>query len=119
MGKAAKREKAKRRRYFKNLAGKSPDRFAFEWEKRLSSWLFLINESAGLFSDDNGYPIAPVFTIVDEAISILDECGEDTFKQYGKKTFDLLTTQCSISLSAKVFPQFYRIDKGKTICERP
>ena len=119
MGKAATREKAKRRRYFKNLAGSNPERFVFEWEKRLSSWLFLINERAGRLSDDEGNPVPPVSAIVDEALSMLEACGEEVFQQYGGKTFDLLTSQCCRSLSVKAFPQFFRVASGKRMCERP
>ena len=119
MGKAAKREKAKRRRYFQRLAKRNPTRFSLEWDKRLSSWLFWINRNVGRLSDRNGDSVPAVFSVVDEAISILEACGKDIFKQYAKETFDLLSTQCCISFSKKAFPQFYRISNGKRLYERP
>jgi hypothetical protein len=94
MGKAAKREKANRRRYFIRLTQNRPERFEMEWEKRLSSWLVYIEKNAGRFSDDDGNRISSIFGVVEEAMGILEACGQDKFSQYAKQTFDLLSTEC-------------------------
>ena len=108
MGKAAKREKARRRRYFQRLSETNPQRFEMEWEKRLSSWLIAINKDAGRLSNHKGETIPPVFSIVDEAMGILEACSQEIFGQYAKKTFRLLTTQCCIAFSAKAVSEIYR-----------
>ncbi len=99
MGKAAKREKAKRIKYFKRIAGSNPKKFATEWDKRLSSWLYLIKENAGMLSDHNGDQVPPVFSVVDEAMHILEECGSEAFREYGKETFSLLSAECCRAFS--------------------
>lgn len=111
MGKAANREKAKRIRYFKRLSQNRPERFEMEWEKRLSSWLAYIDKNAGRFSDDDGNRISSIFGLVDEAMGILEACGQDKFSQYAKQTFDLLSAECCRAFSIQVVPQLFRLSK--------
>lgn len=111
MSKAAKRQKAKRLKYFKRLSETNSQRFEMEWEKRLSSWLIAINKDAGRLLNHKGETIPPIFGVADEALRILEGCGENIFNKYAKKTFDLLTIQCCISFSKKALPKFYRLNK--------
>lgn len=113
MGKAAKREKAKRRKFFKSLAERDARNFAMEWEKRLSSWLFDIKKYAGKLSNWKGERRPPVFSIVDEAMSILEACGQKIFDKYASETYELLTNQCCISFSEEGVPQFYKMSNIK------
>ena len=113
MSKAAKREKSKRRKFFKRLSSTNPHKFDREWERRLSSWLIEIERKAGKLYDDEGETIPPIFGIVDEALHILEGCGENIFNKYAKYTVGLLTTQCCMSFSKKVLPQLYRINNGR------
>lgn len=117
MGKAAKRQKAKRTRHFQRLAKSNPARFEFEWEKTLSGWLFWINKNAGKLRDDDGNPVKPVFSIVNNALEILEACGKRTYRKYAEKTYDVLSTQCHISFS-NCLPKFYRDSKDKRMRER-
>ena len=121
MSKAAKRQKAKRRRKFKDWAENDPQKFGVEWKKLVTGWLYWIGKNAGNLDlwDDHADHIPSIFTVVDEAMSILETCGQDIFRRYARETFDLLTTQCCISFSISVFPQFYRVSNGKRLCERP
>lgn len=111
MSKEAKREKAKRRKYLKRLSKNDPQKFDREWEKRISSWMIEIEKNAGGLRDNKSRAIPAVFRIVDDALSILEECDKDIVNKYAKKTFDLLTTQCCISFSKKALPKFYRLNK--------
>lgn len=113
MGKAAKREKAKRRNFFKSLAERDVQKFDMEWEKRLSSWLFDIEKYAGKLSDWKGEQRPPVFSIVDEAMRILEACGQKIFYKYARETYELLTTQCCASFSEEGVPHFYRMSNIK------
>ena len=111
MSKAAKRQKAKRLKYFKRLSKNDLQKFDSEWEKRISSWMIQIEKNAGRLRDNKGRAVPAVFRIVDDALIILEECGKDIVNKYAKKTFDLLTTQCRISFSKKALPKFYRLNK--------
>lgn len=111
MSKAAKRQKAKRLKYFKRLSKNDLQKFDSEWEKRISSWMIEIEKNAGRLCDNKGKLIPAVFSIIDDALNILEECGKDIVNKYAKKTFDLLTTQCCISFSKKALPKFYRLNK--------
>jgi hypothetical protein len=111
MSKAAKRQKAKRLKYFKRLSKNDLQKFDREWEKRISSWMIEIEKNAGRLRDNKARVIPAVFCIVDDALIILEECGKDIVNKYAKKTFDLLTTQCRISFSKKALPKFYRLNK--------
>lgn len=113
MGKAAKREKAKRRKFLKSLSERDAQKFEMEWEKRLSSWLLDIEKCAGKLSNWKGDQRPPVFSIVDEAMSILDACGQKIFDKYARETYELLTNQCCISFSEEGVPQFYRMSNTK------
>ena len=111
MSKAAKREKAKRLKYFKRLSKNDLQKFDREWEKRISSWMIEIEKNAGRLRDNKARVIPAVFCIVDDALTILEGCGKDMVDKYGKMTFDLLTTQCCISFSKEALPKFYRLNK--------
>lgn len=115
MGKAAKRQKAKRRKLFKSLSERDAQKFEMEWEKRLSSWLFDIEKYACKLSNWKGEQRPPVFSIVDEAMSILDACGQKIFDKYARETYELLTTQCCVSFSGKGVPHFYRMSNLKRL----
>lgn len=115
MGKAAKREKAKRRKFFKSLSERDAQKFDMEWEKRLSSWLFDIEKYAGRLSNWKGEQRPPVFSIVDEAINILEACGQKIFDKYARETYELLTAQCCVSFSKEGVPQFYRMSNLKSL----
>ena len=103
MGKAAKREKAKRRKYFQKLSKSNLKKFDMEWEIRINDWLFWINKNAGKFTqqDDTGESVNTVFAIVDEAISILEYCGDKIFQRHAKPTYEVLVNQCCKALSRK------------------
>ena len=111
MSKAAKRQKAKRLKYFRRLSENDLQKFDREWDKRISSWMIEIEKNAGRLHDNKGRVIPAVFSIVDDALTILRECGKDIVNKYAKKTFDLLSTQCRISFSKKALPKFYRLNK--------
>lgn len=122
MGKAAQRERAKRVHYLKRLAETQRDRFTMEWEKRVTSWLYLIHKNAGKFSDfsdEEGIRFSQIFSLVDEAMSILEACGPDKFSEYAEKTYKLLCNECCRAFSAEVIPQLVRRSKRSQLVWKP
>ena len=82
MGKAAKRRKEMRMKYLAKLAERHPARFENEWEKRLSSWIEQIRKDAGRLKSKKDKTVAPVFGLVEEIMTILKNCGEETYCKY-------------------------------------
>ncbi len=81
-------------KYLVCLAHEDPERFDAEWERRMSSWLELIRRDAGRWKNSIGNPVPPVFSIVDEAMTLLEGCGRLVYEKYAKEAHDLLTSEC-------------------------
>jgi aspartate aminotransferase-like enzyme len=94
MGKAASQRRMKRMKFLVRLAGKDPAGFDVEWERRLSSWLELIRREAGRWRSKPGTPAPSVFDIVDEALNVLEKCGEAAYARHAREAHDLLTLEC-------------------------
>ena len=110
MGKAASQRRLKRMKYLVRLARDDPDRFDTEWEKRLSSWLELIRQDAGRLRDRKNRSIPSIFARVDEALTILEACGEKVWRQYAEGTFDLLATECCRQFGRRVDRRLFRLN---------
>jgi len=91
--------------YLKRLANESPERFAAQWEKRVSSWLCTIHQRA----DEITIQSPAVFAVLDEAMEILKNCGRETFSKYGPETHDILGAECCRAVSLKTVPDLYRL----------
>jgi hypothetical protein len=118
MGKEARRKKSKRIRYLRRLAETDSKKFAREWEKRLSSWLYLIRENAGVLLDHNDDHVPAVFSVVDEAMDLLKECGAEMFKKYGKETFGLLSSECCRAFSFHAGRELFRLSQWHKLLEQ-
>jgi hypothetical protein len=105
--KAALRARSKRKKYFVVLAREHPDRFEDEWVKRVDSWLLWIKDHAGKVDKEQG-GIASVFSVIDEALLILEQCGDEFYAKYGPPALDVLVGQCCVSLSREVIPQILK-----------
>lgn len=110
MGKAANRRRIKRARYLARLASEKPERFAEEWEKRVSSWMEQIGKDAGQLNDRETGALSPVFERVDEAMLVLHHCGEETYRRYAPEAWDLLTTECCMQFGRRVDPRLFRVN---------
>jgi len=97
MGKAAKRAKAKRQKYFKYLSETNPDQFDYEWKKRIPSW------ERELIRSPNKYRNCRNNSLLDEALNILKECGEEFYKKYCTMTIATLDVE-------RFNPSFYQTD---------
>lgn len=87
MGKAAQRRKASQIKYLKGLAENDPRRFEKAVDRRTISWLYEIERRKGNMSVNS----PSVFSVVDNAMVILDGCGRKVFKELGpdiKKSLD-------------------------------
>ncbi|MBL0717099.1 MAG: hypothetical protein JJV89_03520 [Desulfosarcina sp.] len=92
MGKATKRAKAKRKKYFTRLAIKNPKQFITEYSKRLSSWSKEIEKSGGKQREE----------MLTEALNILNACGKDIFIEYSDITHEILFEQFNPSFFLSV-----------------
>jgi len=92
MGKAAKRARAKRKKYFIGLSVENPEKFISEYSKRLSSWSKKIEKSGGKQREKTLY----------EALNILNACGKDTFTKYAAITREVLFEQFNPSFFLSV-----------------
>lgn len=110
MGKAAIHRRIKRRRYLARLANEKPERFEKEWEKRLSSWMKQIRRDAGQLWDRETGALPPLFERVDEAMLVLQHCGEETYQRYAPEAWDLLTTECCRQFGRRVDPRLFRVN---------
>ena len=85
MGKAARRRKAFRRKYFKHLSETNPKQFDCEWrKKRIPSW------ERELMKSPNKYKNSRNNSLLDEALSILKQCSEKFYKKYSSMTISIL-----------------------------
>ncbi|MDP2646305.1 MAG: hypothetical protein Q8P24_15310 [Desulfobacterales bacterium] len=107
MGKAAKRQKAKRRNYFKHLSETSPNQFKHEWGKRIDSWVNEITKCGGKRYDSCGVRRPSFSEIQDEALNILEACGPGTFRKYGGWTRAVLEPE-------RFLPSYFVTEPGST-----
>jgi hypothetical protein len=110
MGSAASQRRMKRMKYLARLAKEEPERFDKEWERRLTSWLKMIGRDAGIFKDDQCRPVQPVFDLIEEALTILERCGDAVYVKYARDTFDLLSNECCKQFAVRVDPRLYRLN---------
>lgn len=109
MGKAAVRAGRKRLKYLRHLALRNPDKFDMEWEKRMASWIITIHKVAGVLRNDRGERVRAVFSIVEEALTILSQCGTETFRKLAVHTQSTLDAECCRALSLKISPALYKL----------
>jgi hypothetical protein len=110
MGTAASQRRMKRMKYLAKVAKDEPERFDFEWDKRLSSWLDIIRKDAGRLNDRKNGKVSPVFDIITEALRVLESCGETTYRKHAKETFDILSNECCRLLAGHIDPRLFRLN---------
>jgi hypothetical protein len=110
MMKEAQRQHRKRVKHLATLAVTDPAAFALAWNKRLGSWAEEIQRLAGVLRDHNGVAPPAVFELVNRALIVLKEVGEEEYQTHGRKTKDFLT---HVALKAFAMntgnPQLYRL----------
>ena len=98
ISKAAKRAKVKRRRHLKNLSKIDRKLFDYEWsKKRIPSW------ERELMRFPNKYKNSRNNSLLDEALTILKQCGEEFFKKYSPMTIAILDVD-------RFNPSFFQTD---------
>lgn len=108
MGKATKRRQDNRKRYLVNLSSTSPERFEYQLERRIESWLKEIRLAANT-SDRK------VFSILDEAMSILEACGKKVYNQYASYTNGILCDACCQTVAGTFDSRLYRLSNFRTL----
>ena len=105
MGKAADQRRNKRMKYLVKLVNEKPESFKNEWEKKLSSWIELIQRDAGRLKCIKGQSIPPVFDRVDEAMFILKSSGDTIFRKYAHETHNFPKNKsCRVSKLILFYP---------------
>lgn len=107
MGKAADRRNQRRGTFLSQLFLENPERFEFEWEKRVLSWLSDIR----MATKDGNMQGPSVFRIVDHAASVLRGCGEEAVRKHGEATRRLLENTCCRALSQQFDKRLYRLNR--------
>jgi len=46
---------------------------------------------------------------VDDAMAVLERCGEDTYRKYAGEAWELLSTECCRSFGSRVDRNLYRL----------
>lgn len=117
MGRASRQRNLSRMKKLAGLAGKDPELFDFEWEKRVSSWLDQIRKDAGVWQQtiktgkkEIKAIVSPVFKLVDIALETLMYCGMDTYEKYAEETCEILSTECCRQFGIRVDRNFYRLN---------
>jgi len=110
MGSAASQRRMKRMKYLANLAKEEPERFEKEWDRRLNSWLGMIRRDAGILKGQNDKPVSPVFDLIEEALVVLERCGEPIYSEYAKETFEILSNECCSSLAVHIDPRIFHLN---------
>lgn len=105
-------------KYLVSLAKDDPERFDFEWDKRISSWLDMIRRDAGRLRDRGNVPVPPVFDIIQEALMVLERCGKEIYAQYAKETLDILGNECCTLLAGHIDPRIFRLNNYKMFNSR-
>ena len=110
MGKAAKREKARKLKYLARLAATNPKRFQEEWHKRMDSWLWEVRKRAGKLVDEHGKPVPSAFQVVESARELLMKCGikEEALDEHC--SVDVLINECCRTLSHHFDSRLYKIN---------
>ena len=110
MGSAASQRRMKRMKYLAHLAQKEPEIFEKKWELRLNSWLGMIRRDAGMLKDLKDNPVPPVFEVIEEALRVLERCGEPAYSKYAKETFEILSNKCCSTIAVHIDPRIFRLN---------
>jgi hypothetical protein len=114
MGKAAKRQRRRVTDYLARLSYEEPERFEYQWDKRMGSWLREIRDLAEKWAQGKATR-KRVFGIVDRAMEILEACDEKIYRKYGPKTFGQLSHECAAQLAIIIDPRLYRLSNQDAI----
>lgn len=106
MGKAARRERNKTIKFLSGLAQENPERFIDEWDVRLSGWLKEITSYKHGFIASNR-----VFQILESALQLLIDCGDDAIRLQYSDTCDILSTECVKMVAIHSHKEFYRLNQ--------
>jgi hypothetical protein len=107
MGKAAERRKRRRQMFLSGLAQENPERFEYEWDKRLKSWA----DEIWFFAKEGKIRAPALFDVADRAKKVLSDCGEKAMKLQFKETKDILENECCQALSPHIGREIYRINQ--------
>lgn len=106
MGKAAQRRRARRRRYLAGLALTDQERFLWEWNRRVRSWLYETWRRAGHLSPE---AMPATFDVVKEAKQILAECEGLEVSKEARCAIQELEAECARAVAAHTDNRLYEV----------
>jgi hypothetical protein len=109
MGKASSRRRARRQAYLGRLAKEHPVRFWEEWSKRLESWSKEADRRARFWKDKEGNRLPSAFSLMDEAMSVLQGCGREALELEAEQTLETIADSCSRAVARAVDRRMYRL----------
>lgn len=107
MGKASSRRRARRQAYLGRLAKEHPVRFWEEWSKRLESWSKEADRRARFWKDKEGNRLPSAFSLMDEAMSVLQGCGQEALELEAEQTLETMADSCSRAVARAVDRRMY------------
>ena len=114
-GKSGKRRQQKKARFLSAIAREKQERFYFEWNKRIMSWLYEINRRGAEFckTEDVSVACERVFEVVEKAEKLLAGCDAEAKQIVEAETRRVLTNEC-----CKVVARIYGAELFKVINSR-
>lgn len=105
------RRRRKNSVFLSGMAQGNPERFRFEWGKRIVSWLYEINRrGANLCSSESvGDASVRVFEVLEQAETLLTLCGYPAERLVGEETRSVLANECCKVLARVYGAELYRV----------
>ena len=114
MGKASTRRKKHRQDYLGRLVRENSTKFQSEWAKRLESWSEEAARRAHRLTDRNGNPVPAAFTLVDDAMNELAECGAEAVELERESTMETMNDSCCRAVTVVVDRRMYRLSNARS-----
>jgi len=110
MGKAARRQKDRRKKRLIALSYQSADRFEDAWNKRLVDWLYEIRRLSKQWAAGGPEGNQTIFKIVTDALQILQQCSPVVRRRCLRITEEELSHACTAQVARIVDKRFCRLN---------
>jgi hypothetical protein len=112
MGKASERRKKRRREYLSKLAVTDPNKFSYEWAKRLESWSHEARKRARTLAGNPGHPDRLAFNVLASALRELESLGVPAVSLEKDATIEALMIESTKAVAFTVDPRIYRLSNS-------
>ena len=97
--------------YLLDLTENYPERFEHAWGRQLRYWMDAIRRNAGTLRDKEKNPVPPAFRHVEEAMAILEKCGEELLQRFGPVTREILLSEYCSQVAKAFDPCLFRMSR--------